>query len=69
MMVQKLKQQADYLRIEIRNMEDELDRCDAFDTYKLEARKRMIELRAQLEQTEGLIERFEPKPTKNAASM
>jgi len=69
MMIERLKLRADEIRSELAHLDDEMDRCDSFDGFKHELRKKMMDLRQELEQTEGLLVKFGPEQTLKAASM
>lgn len=69
MMLERLRQRADEIKSELSTLEDEMDRCDSFDGFKLDLRKKAGDLRQELEQTEGLLIKFGPEQTLKAASM
>lgn len=61
MFAEKIQEQIDFLLQEIKNVQAEIERVDAFDSYRFDLRKRLLDLNKQLESNKKLMRVFGPK--------
>lgn len=59
-LTERIRAQIDYLRQEIKELHEEMERMDSFDGFGFELRKRLQVLQGQLTANEGLLEKLEP---------
>lgn len=54
-----LQKQIEELESQVKDLEEELDRCDGFDGYAFEKKQQLRVLRARLDEDQTMFRRFE----------
>jgi len=66
MVLETIKKQIEHLKQEIENVQVEMDRVDSFDSHTFSLKKKLADLRSELESNERLLVQFQTTEEKVA---